>query len=332
MNFFEDTLRRSSIDKSILCPPSSVPCYDIIGFGTAAFDTIMELERFPAPGGKTRVLSRENHGGGLTATALFAAAKLGAKCYYDGPLGENEMSDFIRERLRQAGVDVPEPGRYMPATKPFDSMIFLEKSTGERTIFWSADDTVLPEPDEKTIERALAAKVLFADHNFAKTLLSLYRKARQRGMPIVGDFETIRCSEEKEAFELVDHPILPAHFAREYAKTSDIEEAVRIIAAENHRQTVVVTDGENGSWFIEQGENSVRHHPAFPVTVIDTTGCGDVYHGAYAAALAFGWDLPCRIRFASAAAALKTTGKGGQNAAPTREKLDLFLKNQSPLI
>lgn len=59
-----------------------------------------------------------------------------------------------------------------------------------------------------------------------------------------------------------------------------------------------------------------RHQPAFPVEVIDTTGCGDVFHGAYAAALAWGDSLPKRVVLASATAAIKATRRGGQTGIP----------------
>ncbi len=69
----------------------------------------------------------------------------------------------------------------------------------------------------------------------------------------------------------------------------------------------------------------VRHQPAFPVEVVDTTGCGDVFHGAYASALAEGLDLPVRVRLAAAAAALKATQPGGQAGIPSRGKVEAFL-------
>ncbi len=72
----------------------------------------------------------------------------------------------------------------------------------------------------------------------------------------------------------------------------------------------------------------IRHLPAFPVEVVDTTGCGDVFHGAYAAGLAEGMNLPDRVRLAAAAAALKATQSGGQTGIPTRDAVDTFLTRQ----
>jgi sulfofructose kinase len=69
----------------------------------------------------------------------------------------------------------------------------------------------------------------------------------------------------------------------------------------------------------------VFHQPAFRVETVDTTGCGDVFHGAYAAALCEGRGLEERLRFAAAVAALKATREGGQKGIPSREEAERFL-------
>ena len=69
----------------------------------------------------------------------------------------------------------------------------------------------------------------------------------------------------------------------------------------------------------------VLHQPAFRVETVDTTGCGDVFHGAYAAALREGRPIADRLRFAAAVAALKATRVGGQKGIPSREEVEAFL-------
>jgi sugar/nucleoside kinase (ribokinase family) len=63
---------------------------------------------------------------------------------------------------------------------------------------------------------------------------------------------------------------------------------------------------------------------------VDTTSCGDVFHGAYASALAWGLGLDERVRLACAAAALKATRPGGQAGIPTRAAVESFLQGQGP--
>jgi len=298
---------------------------DIAGFGVATLDMIAEVERFPAAGEKAKILSREYHGGGLTATALVAASKLGASCWYGGALGRNESSDFVRNALREYGVMLPAVTFYPPEAEPFLSSVYVEKNSGERTILWSEFLTPAPVLNDETVGVALSAKSLFVDRFFAETLLPLYRQARAQRIPIIGDFEAIANPHEEEALTLVDHLVVPAAFAREYTGTDDVSSAVLKLLREHDRSAVVITDGVKGAWFAEKGDSAAKHQAAFQVPVCDTTGCGDVFHGAYAAALTFGMTLAQRVRFASAAAALKATKKGGQAAAPTREELETFL-------
>jgi len=301
--------------------------FDIVGFGVATLDVIAEVEKFPLSGGKTKILSREHHGGGLTATALVAASKLGASCWYGGPIGNNEISNQVRRILEGYGVSLPKSTPYPPEAEPIAATVYLEKHSGERTILWSEFLTPPPVLNEEAMEIALSAKCLFADHLFPETLIPLYRQARAKGIPIVGDFESLCSPEAKNALALVNHPILPASFVREYFGHDDIPSAVLQLLKEYDRSAVVVTDGSKGAWFAENEDRLVCHQPAFPVTVCDTTGCGDVFHGAYAAALTFGMSLPDRVFFAAAAAALKATKKGAQTGAPTRNELEIFLAN-----
>ena len=302
--------------------------YDIVGFGVATLDAITEVEVFPSVGGKAKILSREYHGGGLTATALVAASKLGVSCWYGGALGENDVSRHVRRILTSYGVALPLVSPYPSEAEPFAATVYLEKNTGERTILWSEFQTHPPILDREAMEIALSAKCLFTDQVFAETLIPLYRQARAKGIPLVGDFESLTSPGADVAFPLVDHPILPAAFAREYTGLEDIASAVTKILDEHDRRAVVVTDGVNGAWFAEKGHTTVRHQESFPVTVCDTTGCGDVFHGAYAAALIGEMPLSARVRFAAAAAALKATRKGGQTGAPTRSELERFLAEQ----
>src|SRR5262249_3169052 len=91
------------------------------------------------------------------------------------------------------------------------------------------------------------------------------------------------------------------------------------------RQAVIVTCGEHGCWYRGPNESTATHHPAFAVEVVDPTGCGDVFHGAYAAALARDMPLPERVRFASAAAAIKAMHRGGQAGIPRRAAVERWL-------
>lgn len=298
---------------------------DIVGFGAATLDTIIVVERFPHPGEKERFLSREYHGGGLTATALVAASKLGASCWYGGALGNNEKSTKVRDFLHRYGVATSHYGAYSPEAEPISATVYLERTTGERTIFWS--DSMCPHPviGEEAMKISLAAGCVFVDGHFAGEMLPFYRLIRSKGIPMVGDFESLDTEEERRVMELVDHLILPVAVARKLTRCNSIQDMVFKLLLDFDCAAVVVTDGAKGAWFSEKTNPDVKHEPAFQVEVCDTTGCGDAFHGAYAAALTFCWNIERRIRFASAVAALTATKRGGQNGSPTRDEVNYFL-------
>ena len=302
--------------------------FDLVGFGVATLDVIAEVEKFPLAGGKARIFSRENHGGGLTATALTAASKLGVSCWYGGPLGDNEISRQVRRILEGYGVHLSNETPYPPEAEPVSATVYLERETGERTILWSDSLTPPPIVTPEALNVALGAKCLFADQFCPEALTPLYRQVRAEGIPIVADFETLDSPAAEHALSFVDHPIFPAAFVRERFGDVEISVAILRLLREHERNAVVVTDGAKGAWFAEKGDDTVRHQSAFPVEVCDTTGCGDVFHGAYAAALTLGMPLSERVRFAAGAAALKATKKGGQAGAPTRNELEAFLNTR----
>jgi tagatose 1,6-diphosphate aldolase GatY/KbaY len=148
--------------------------------------------------------------------------------------------------------------------------------------------------------------------------------ARAAGIPIVADFEDASSPQFNEVLNSVDHLVLSTGFSRQITGMSTPEEAALALWRKD-RTTVIVTCGAQGCWSVS-AENPTRalHHPAFSVTTSDTTGCGDVFHGAYAARLAAGDDLNHRIRFAMAAAALKAS----ETEIPSLDAVDRFLASQ----
>jgi sugar/nucleoside kinase (ribokinase family) len=296
---------------------------DVYGFGIAAVDDLIELDGHPAPGAKVPVLSRQRQGGGLCTTALVAAARLGLRCRYDGLLGRNELSDFVREGLRREGIAIDNEVRY-PEAEPYHSTIIIERATGERTILSYGGKVVAPLPKDVYEDRIRASRVLFVDHLGPDAVRYACGIARRHGVPVVADIERI---DEAVAGVLdgIDHLILPLRLAQEHTGATSSEEAMQRLGRDG-RACTAVTDGAQGCWYSTGG--AVAHQPAFEVEVVDTTGCGDVFHGAYAAALVWGMSVGEGIRFASAAAALKATRPGAQLGAPSREAVDRFLREE----
>lgn len=296
----------------------------ILGLGAVAVDDLIFVETFPVADSKVRVLETARHGGGLTATALVAAARLGVPCAYAGVLGTDDLSQFAAQLMRSEGIDL-FGARLSPEARIFHSRIVVSTREGSRTIFSDGRHVIGAAPDWPPREQIASASVLFVDHVGIPGMLRAAKIASELGIPIVGDLERDSGPGFKELCSLVDHFIVSEQFACELTGAPDAATAVHALASKA-RGVVAVTAGTKGCWYVSaETRGAIRHQRAFSVRVVDTTGCGDVFHGAYAAALSLGYPVEERFRMASAAAALKATAPGGQAGAPTRSALQAFL-------
>jgi ribokinase len=313
--------------------PLPVAAYDVLGLGYAVVDDLVYVEHYPPPDSKVRVRRRERQGGGLTATALVAAARMGARCRYAGVLGDDELSAFVIGRLRGEGIDLEFLCRRAEA-RPAHSTIIVDEGAQTRTIFCDQAGVQGVTPDWPPEEVIRAARVLFVDHLGLEGTIRAARVALAAGIPVVADFERVpEAGPFAELMGLANHPIVSLDFAQAWTGRADPAGAAAALWSPG-RQAVVVTCGAEGCWYLGAetgGEHGPpRHQPAYRVEVVDTTGCGDVFHGAYAAGLAEGLDLPARIRLASATAALKATRPGGQTGIPSRAVVDALCATTPP--
>ncbi len=300
--------------------------FDIVGLGVSTVDELVALDHAPRANDKQEILSRKRQCGGLTGSALVAASRQGCFCGHAISLGDGELSQFLRQGLADAGVRLLESD-ILPGVEPYYSLILIERGSGERSILWDNAKARPPVIDDRLREQVLSAKCLFVDHVFAAAAVDIAAEARAAGVEVVGDFERT-FDGSLRLMDLTNHLIVPLGYCRQlFGDGVGAEEAVSRLAGAPGRSLACVTDGVNGAWYALGGApGDVARQEAFPVAeVVDTTGCGDVFHGVYAACLVMGMAAPERIRRASAAAAMKARVAGAQAGAPTREALDAFL-------
>jgi sulfofructose kinase len=301
---------------------------DVLGLGAVAVDDILFLSEFPRPDTKTPILRRERHAGGLAGTALVAARRMGCSCAYAGTLGEDELSRFITDAFQAEGVSLSHLVR-RPGCPPFHSTILVDTGTTTRTILFNGHGVVGADPERPAEEVIRSARVLLVDHVGLQGMVRAAGIARAAGIPVVADLERDAGGLFAKLLSLVDHLIVPRDFAGRISGAADGPSMARALWAEG-RAAVVVTASAEGSWYLTSDEpGRVYHQPAFLVEAVDTNGCGDVFHGVYAAGLSEGMSAAARIRFAAAAAALRATRRGGQKAIPLRAEADAFLRDRS---
>jgi sugar/nucleoside kinase (ribokinase family) len=307
-------------------PQRTDAVFDVLGLGAVAVDDLLYVAAYPPADAKTMVQRRERQCGGQTATALVAAARLGARCAYAGVLGDDEHSRFVEGRFREEGIDVSRLVR-RPDARPIHSTIIVDETHHTRSIFFDLQGAVGAAAQSPPEDAVRASRVLFVDHYGIEGMIRAARVAHAAGIPVVADLERNDWPDFSDLLALVDHLIVSRDFAARLTGEGSPPAAVdRLWTAE--RRVVIVTCGADGGWY-RSGDGSPRRYPAFRVQTVDTTGCGDVFHGAYAAALARGTGLAERIRFASAAAALKAMQRGGQAGIPLRGAVEAFLAERS---
>ena len=296
--------------------------YDVLGIGVVAVDELLYVDDYPPADRKIVVRRRRRECGGLTGTALVAAARLGARAGYIGTLGtDDELSQIVRRQFESEGVDLA-PCVVRSDARPYYSTIIVGQDPPTRTIFSLLEGHTGADPTRPDRDVICSAAVLLIDHHAVAGTRRAVDVACEAGIPVVADFERHPGRGFDELFSRVDHPILPERFAKEYTGTDSPVEAIKRLWTPN-RRAVVVTCGARGCHYYDAATcDEPRHLPAPQVDVVDTTGCGDVFHGAYCVALAEGQDLDARVRFATIAAALKATQEGGQSGIPRREVVD----------
>lgn len=289
------------------------------GVGVCCLDHVILAPRAEAGGG-ARVAEYLAQGGGLTATALVAARRLGARAWFQGVVGTDEVGRKIVDELEREGVDCTSVLSVAGSVSPI-SFVFVEPGTGERTIYHRpAGPWSLPARPKGSLPES---DVLLIDGHLREWMLSAMADARQRGIPIVADL--VPPVGEGDLLAQVDVLIAPERSIEKLECGKDAQAAVEKILAAGPR-VAVITMGERG-WIA--GADLWRGE-AFEVEVVDTTGAGDVFHGAFGVAMARGWDVPRCAEFASAVAALKCRKLGGSTGIPSLSETLAFLGEMRP--
>lgn len=299
--------------------------WDVVGVGAVSVDVTGTIPHWPQPGSKLQLEGLEVCDGGLVGTALVAVSRLGGRACFLGKMGCSEWAMRAVEQLARDGVDTSLVIREEEAGPHF-AMVLTLRSDGQRTIFYSKAAVRYPDAAQVPADAWLGrTRVFLFDSGSGQGGLSFAREARRAGTPVVIDAEQMT-PELGDLLENTDHIVIPESLATEihpgWHRGADLAK-LRLRAD----QTVVVTLGGDGCIAFSPEEGECRL-PAFSVEVVDTTGCGDVFHGAYALGVARGLDLEARCRLASAAAALAATRVGGRTGIPTEDTLLRFLRER----
>ncbi len=288
--------------------------------GIAVHDVIYSLQSLPDGPGKYHAIGRTEIGGGVAANAAVAVSRLGGQSRYIGPVGDDSLGDRIVRDLKSEGVDTDNV-RLVPGVNSPLSAIAVAAG-GERIIINHSDDRLFEEAGSMTGSDLAGSDAVLADVRWVEGAAVTLQWAKEQGIPGVLDYD-VGNRPSASLLPLASHVVLSADALQQLTGTSDITDGLQSIRKETSGW-LGVTNGEEGTYWIE--DDALRRQPTFEVAVVDTTGAGDVYHGALALALSRGVDdMSEAIEFASAAAALTCTTFGGRNGIPTGDEVRTFL-------
>jgi len=292
----------------------------LLCLGHAAFDLIYRIPAFPARPMKVPASSLVISGGGMASNAACAIARLGGDVRFAGVVGDDVFGALVAEDLTRHGVAIGHLAKVEGASTSVSSIVV--DAAGERLIInhrGSALDAAAP--DFSTAVTGIA--VLLCDVRWPRGARAAFAAARAAGVPSVLDADVAAPELLAELAQLADHVVFSepgfacwAGHAADAANASDwLQSLVSAGCA-----LAAVTLGERGVLYATP--RGIARHPAFAVDAVETLGAGDVFHGAYALALAEGAAIDDALRFAAAAAAEKCRRSGGRAALPSRADVD----------
>ncbi|MBV1693843.1 MAG: hypothetical protein KGP27_05215 [Hyphomicrobiales bacterium] len=298
---------------------------DFVCTGIATLDRVWQLDRLPAGGGKYPSRGYMEVGGGLAANAAVAIARLGGRVALHARVGADMAGDAIIAGLAAEGVDTAAMRR-VPGARSTTAAILVD-AAGERIITADHDPALSPDASHLPVGDIAAARGVLADVRWVEGAEATLKAARAAGRPAVLDCEPSRPDVFQRLCPLATHVIFSAPGLQSYSGSTDPAEGLRM-AHRAFGDVVGVTLGAAGSRFLGDGLDA--HVPAPTVAVVDTTGAGDAFHGAYLYAIAADPDAVLAARFATAVAALKCTRMGGRAGLPTLAEANAFLEEHMP--
>jgi sulfofructose kinase len=297
------------------------PVFDVVGVGLNATDTLLLLPKFPAYAGKVPFTEEILSPGGQVASAMVACAKLGMRVKYIGTVGDDERGRIQMDSLLGQGINLDhvQVRKDCPNQSAY---ILIDHTTGERTVLWRRPDCLRMDPEEVTPEQIISARMLHIDGHDTAAVARCAEIARSHDIPVTVDVDTIYPGFDK-VLPNVDYLISSSEFPAGWTGEQDHFKALQLIQKQYGMRVAAMTLGADGALALVDG--AYVYSPAFVVNCVDTTGAGDVFHGAFCYAILQEWPIKKALDFSNAMAALNCTAIGARGGIATLEQAQSLL-------
>lgn len=302
--------------------------FDAVGVGLNATDTMLIVPRFPAYGGKVPFTREFYSVGGQVATAMVTCARLGLRAKYIGTVGDDERGRMQMDSLRESGIDIDHVQQRTNCANQ-SAYIIVDESTGERTVLWRRPDCLAISPQEIAADQITCARLLHIDGHDTPAVEHAARIARSHGIPITVDVDTIYAGFER-VLPLVDYLISSSEFPARWTGVADPLDALAEIQRHSEMRVAAMTLGAHGALAWSAQDGRFFYSPGFIINCVDTTGAGDVFHGAFCYAVLQQMTIANALEFSNAMAALNCTAFGARGGIATLEEAYNLMKSGAP--
>ncbi len=293
-----------------------MPQFDIVGIGQNATDTLLLLPKFPAYAGKVPFAQEILSPGGQVASAMVACAQLGLRAKYIGTVGDDERGRIQIESLAGLGINLDDV-EIRKNTPNQTAYILIDQTTGERTVLWQRSERLYLGPEIITAEKIVDARMVFFDAQDTAAVGKAAEIARAHSIPVTVDVDTIYHGFDK-VLPNIDYLVTSSEFPIQWTSERDPFKALAMIRGEYKMRVAAMTLGAHGSLALT--DDGYTYSPAFVVNCVDTTGAGDVFHGAFCYSVLQGMSIRDNLEFSNAMAALNCTALGARGRIGTMEQ------------
>jgi sugar/nucleoside kinase (ribokinase family) len=294
-----------------------MPEFDVVGVGLNATDTLLIVPHFPAYAGKVPFHDEHLSPGGQVASAMVACARLGLRTKYIGSIGDDLRGRIQIESLQGTGVNLDHV-QFRKGCPNQSAYIIIDRSTGERTVLWRREECLRISPEEITEDQIACARLLHIDGHDTAAVARAAEIARRHAIPVTVDVDTIYHGFDR-VLPNVDYLVASSEFPTAWTGETDPFRALETIQNEYGMKVAAMTLGAHGALARENG--GFCYAPAFVVNCVDTTGAGDVFHGAFCYAVLQGMRMRDALEFSNAMAALNCTALGARGGIRGLEEI-----------
>jgi sugar/nucleoside kinase (ribokinase family) len=296
---------------------------DMVGVGLNATDTVIPLATYPERGAKVEYCERSIVPGGQVATTVVACQTWGLRTRYVGKLGDDEAARLHMQAFDRVGAEARIVT--VPGAASLHNVILVD-SGGERTVLCQRDERMVLRPEELRREWIVNARVLHVDGHDTAAATQAAAWARVAGVPVVADLDEPYPGVD-DLVAQIDYIIVNKDFSCRLMDDTNLERSLRRMQSRYGCRLSAATLGEDGvlAWDGRQ----LLHCPAYHVSVVDTTGAGDIFRAGFIYGLLREWPLDRQLDFSCAAAAMNCMAAGARGGIRSVEAIEKLMATVS---